>query len=91
MIGEAVDPVIESGDSYLPVITESRHRTGTLFVLFQDIKNKPYGVRTIRHQKIRNNSMTVSAITAKAGDTDAVFGSYTLFHSDQGPTIRGSF
>jgi len=51
------------------------------------MENKPYRIGTIRDQKLRDNSMTVSAGTAETPDQNGIFFSGTVFHSDHGTGI----
>ena len=61
-----MNPFIESGLRYLIEITKLRNRAVPDKVAAQDNKYEPDGIRTVRNQNVRKDSMSVPAVTFDA-------------------------
>ena len=61
-----MNPIIESRPRYLIEITKLRDSAVSGKVAAQDNKYEPDGIRTIRNQNVRKDSMSVPAVTFDA-------------------------
>ncbi|MCQ2511140.1 MAG: hypothetical protein MJ116_11855 [Lachnospiraceae bacterium] len=79
---ESMNPFIQSGYRYVPVITERSNGRCMFEVFFQDMKDKPYRIRTIRDEKIWDNSMASATGTTDTRHLNQIFHTFSVLYTD---------
>ena len=84
-----MNPFIESGLRYLIEITKLRNRAVPDKVAAQDNKYEPDGIRTVRNQNVRKDSMSMPAVTFDARHRDLYIRSVVINNGDHSSLIAG--
>lgn len=84
-----MNPVIESRLRYLIKITKLRNRAVSGNVAAQDNKYEPDGIRTVRNQNVRKDSMSVPAVTFDARHRNLYVFSVVINNGNHSSLIAG--
>ena len=90
MINETMDPVVKSGDGYVPVLAEVSDCTGTIQISAKNGQDEPWSKGTVQDQVVREETVSVAAgLTPVTGDGDFTVSPLSVDYRDHGSSVRG--
>ena len=88
VINETMDPVVKSGDGYVPVLAEVSDCTGTIQISAKNGQDEPWSKGTVQDQVVREKAVSVTAGLAPISwDRDVTIDPLSIGHGDHGSGV----
>ena len=88
MINESMDPVVECGNGYIPVLAEVRDRAGAVQICTKNSQNESWRKGTVENQAVWEEPVSVTAGFALiSGDGDFTVNPLTIGYRDHGSGV----
>ena len=88
VINETMDPVVKSGDGYVPVLAEVSDCTGTIQISAKNGQDEPWSKGTVQDQVVWEETVGVTAGFAPISwDGDVAIDPLSIGHGDHGSGV----